>query len=83
MYKLSKSVCFPIIHFSMLQDLLRNPQKTEKFIAELNTILDMAFTKDPTIFQQKDPMDGDTLLLAALEGDLHEVVKKIGKLVNK
>jgi hypothetical protein len=83
MYKLSKSVCFPIIHFSMLQDLLRNPQKTEKFIAELNTILDMAFKKGPTIFQQKDPMDGDTLLLAALEGDLHEVVKKIGKLVNK
>ena len=83
MYKWSKSVCCPIIHFSMLQDLLRNPQKTDKFIAELNTILDMAFKKGLTIFQQKDPMDGATLLLAALEGDLHEVVKKIGEMVKK
>jgi hypothetical protein len=83
MYKLSKSVRCPIIHFAMLQDLLRNPQDTEEFTAELNKILDFAFHKDSTIFQQKDTMEGDTLLLAALKGNLLNVVKKIGILVKK
>ncbi len=83
MYKWSKSVCFPIIHFALLQDLLRNPQGTEEITAKLNEILDIAFKKDLTIFQQKDPVDGETLLHAALEGDLYEVVKKIGILVKK
>ncbi len=67
----------------MLQDLLRNYQDTEIFSAELNDILDLAFKNDPTIFQQKDPMQGDTLLLTALEGDLYEVIKKIGKMVKQ
>ena len=67
----------------MLQDLLRNPQETEEFTAELNKILDKAFHKDPTVFHQKDPVDGNTLLLAALEGSLLDVVKKIGILVKK
>ncbi len=83
MYKWSKGVWCPIIHFTMLQDLLENPKKTDKFIAELNTILDMAFEKDSTIFQQKDLVHGNTLLLAALQGGLFEVVRKIGKMVNK
>jgi hypothetical protein len=83
MYKWSKRVwpCCSIIHFALLQDLLRNPQETEEFTAELNELLDISFAKDPTIFQQKDPMQGDTLLLAALEGDLYEFVKKIGEMV--
>jgi hypothetical protein len=85
MYKWSKRVwpCCSIIHFALLQDLLRNPQETEKFTAELNELLNISFAKDPTIFQQKDPMDGDILLLAALEGDLLEIVKKIGEMVKK
>ncbi len=83
MYKWSKSVCCLIIHFAMLQDLLRNPQDTEQFTAELNEILEFAFKNDPTIFQKKDPVDGDTLLFAALEGYLYEAVKKIGKMVTK
>ncbi len=81
MYKWSKSLCCPIIHFAMLQDLLRNPKEREEFTAELNDILDLTFTKDPTFFQQKDPVDGNTLLLAAFEGQLLDVVKKIGILV--
>ena len=81
MYKWSKTVYCPIIHFAMLQDLLRNPQETEEFTAELNDILDLTFTKNPTFFQQKDPVDGNTLLLAALEGNLLDVVKKIGEMV--
>jgi hypothetical protein len=85
MYKWSKRVwpCCSIIHFAMLQDLLRNPHVTEEFTKELTEILDIAFQKDPTIFQQKDPKDGNTLLLAALGSDLFEVVKKIGKMVKK
>ena len=55
MYKWSKRVwpCCSIIHFALLQDLLRNPQETEEFTAELNELLDISFAKDPTIFQQK------------------------------
>ncbi len=83
MYKWSKTVYCPIIHFAMLQDLLRNPQETEEFTAELNDILYLTFTKNPTFFQQKDPVDGNTLLLAALEGSLLDVVKEIGILVKK
>ncbi len=67
----------------MLQDLLRNYQDTEILSAELNDTLDLAFKNDPTIFQQKDPMQGDTLLLTALEGGLFKIVKKIGKMVIK
>jgi hypothetical protein len=83
MYKWSRNVwhCCPIIHFAMLQDLLRNPQETDEFTAELNKTLDLAFHNDSTIFQQKDPVDGKTLLISALEGGLFEVVKKIGKMV--
>jgi hypothetical protein len=81
MYKWSKRICCPIIHFAMLQDLLRNPQETEEFTARLNKLLDLSFAKDPTIFQQKDLERGDTLLLAALESDLFEIVKKIGEMV--
>jgi hypothetical protein len=66
-----------------LQDLLRNPHKTEKLTAQLNELLDISFAKDPTIFQQKDPAGGDILLLAAFKGDLWEVVKKIGEMVKK
>ncbi len=64
----------------MLQDLLRIPQDTEEFTAE---ILDFAFHKDPTIFQQKDLERSDTLLLAALKSDLFEIVKKIGEMVKQ
>jgi hypothetical protein len=80
MYKWSKTVYCPIIHFAMLQDLLRIPQDTEEFTAE---ILDFAFHKDPTIFQQKDLERSDTLLLAALKSDLFEIVKKIGEMVKQ
>ncbi len=83
MYQMSKKIKCPIIHFALLQDLLRNPQETEEFTAKLNELLDLSFAKDPTIFQQKDPAGGDTLLLAALEGNLWDVVKKIGEMVNK
>jgi hypothetical protein len=83
MYQQSKQFKCPIIHFAILQDLLRNPQDTKEFNAELNEILDIAYNKDPTIFQQKDPLQGDTLLLTALEGDLYEVIKKIGNMVKK
>ncbi len=83
MYKWSKTVYCPIIHFAMLQDLLRNPKDTEEFTAELNELLDLSFAKYPIFFQQKDPVDGNTLLLAALEGSLLDVVKKIGILVKK
>jgi hypothetical protein len=83
MYKWSRKVFCPIIHFAMLQDLLRNPQEKKNFTKELNEILDFAFNKDPTFFQQKDPVDGNTLLLAALEGSLLDFVKKIGILVKK
>ncbi len=71
------------MHFAMLQDLLRNPQDTEEFTSELNESLDFAFKYGPTVFQQKDPMQGDTLLHTALEGDLFEVIKKIGKMVKQ
>ncbi len=67
----------------MLQDLLRNPQETEEFNVQLIKLLDLAFKIDPTIFQHKDPVDGNTLLLAAFEGSLLDVVKKIGILVKK
>ncbi len=83
MYKWSKKIKCTIIHFAMLQDLLRNPQETEEFNVELIKLLDLAFKIDPTIFQHKDPVDGNTLLLAALEGSLLDVVKKIGILVKK
>jgi hypothetical protein len=83
MFKWSKRVwpCCSIIHFAILQDLLRNPQETEEFSSKINELLDISFAKDPTIFQKKDPMDGDILLLAALEGDLLDIVKKIGEMV--
>ncbi len=89
MYKWSKSVCCPIIHFAMLQDLLRNPQETEEFTTELNYILDLAFHNDSTIFQLKDPVEGKTLLISAfmrfakcdVRSDLLEAVKKIGEKV--
>jgi len=83
MYKWSKKLKYPIIHFAMLQDLLRNPQDTEEFFAELNEILDIAFTKDPNKFQEKDPMSGDTLLMAALGAGLFEVARKVGKMVKQ
>jgi hypothetical protein len=83
MYQWSKKFKCPIIHFALLQDLLRNPHKTEKLTAQLNELLDISFAKDPTIFQQKDPAGGDILLLAAFKGDLWEVVKKIGEMVKK
>ncbi len=67
----------------MLQDLLRNPQDSEDFIAELYEILDIAFTKDPKKFQEKDPMSGDTLLMAALGAGLFEVARKVGKMVKQ
>ncbi len=85
LYRWSKHVwpCCPITHYAFLQDLLRNPQETEEFTVKLNELLDISFAKDPTIFQQKDPACGDTLLLAALEGNLWEVVKKIVGMVKK
>ncbi len=83
MYKWSKSVCCPIIHFALLQDLLRNYQDTEIFTEEINDILDLAFKNNPTVLFQKDPVCGDTLLLSALEGGLFEVVKKIGEMVTQ
>ncbi len=67
----------------MLQDLLRNPQETKEFIAELNEILDLAFKNDSPMFQQKDPVDSETLLFAAVKGGFYEAVKKIGKNVKK
>jgi hypothetical protein len=81
MYHWSMQFKCPILNFAMLDDLLRNHQKTEEFTAEMNEILDIAFEQDPTIFLQKDPMDGNTLLLAAVKGHLLDIVKKIGILV--
>jgi hypothetical protein len=83
MYKWSKWVfCFsPIVHFSMLQDYLRHPQKSNNVDITLSQLTELTLQRIKHMSYQKDPLHGDTLLHSAVEGEQYEVLQKILHLV--
>ena len=81
MYKWSKAFfcCGPIVHLSMLQDLIGNLEKSEFY--KLNELLEWLLKNDRSIFQKRDPVHGDTLMRTLLEAELFEELNTFIKLV--
>jgi cytohesin len=84
LYKWSKKVCCssPLIHVSHLYDFLKNYDKVNDDVMkrELYEALYQAMENDVAIISQRDPINGNTLLHAALDGDRFEVLEKLVKL---
>ena len=81
LYKWSKCCFLPLIHVSHLHDFLKNSDKIRDDVTkrELYEALYQAIENDVSIVTQKDPIYGDTLLHAALDGDRFEVLEKMLK----
>ncbi len=63
---------FPILHASLLQDLIRNSSENDvtKFLDEIESNFD-------DVINQKDPLHGDTAMHVALISNQYEVLKKM------